>query len=93
MSKTGVHVVPALVVFQTPPEAAARYQVSGRSGLTAISETRPDIVAGPMPRRVSPSNVEACSTPFPFSAFWAATVASRESATMKPTATFGETRI
>ena len=36
-------VVPELVVFQTPPEAATTYQVLCLSGSTVMSPTRPDI--------------------------------------------------
>src|SRR5262245_37039830 len=48
--KTGVKVVPALVVFQTPPDATPMYQVCLSSGCTAIELMRPDINAGPMAR-------------------------------------------
>src|SRR5687767_4065545 len=48
--KTGVNVVPALVVFQTPPEATPIYQVCLSSGCTAITLMRPDIRAGPTDR-------------------------------------------
>src|SRR5829696_7064838 len=50
----GVQVVPALVVFQTPPDATATYQVAGRVGSTAMSEIRPEVSAGPMGRSSRP---------------------------------------
>ena len=56
-SKIGVQVVPALVVFHTPPEPTATYQVARFSGWMAMSATRPDISAGPIPRSSSPANV------------------------------------
>ncbi len=68
-SKTGVQVVPALVVFHTPPEAAATYQVLGRVGSTAMSTMRPPTVAGPMLRSSRPAKVEAESPPFFSSGF------------------------
>ncbi len=43
------------MVFQTPPEAAATYQVLGLTGSTAMSFTRPDINAGPIPRSFNPA--------------------------------------
>src|SRR5688572_15290815 len=48
-----VQVVPALLVFQTPPEPAATYQVLRSRGCTAISEIRPLMRAGPMLRSLS----------------------------------------
>ena len=53
-SNTGIHVMPALVVFQTPPEPTATYQVVASSGWTAMSAMRPPISAGPMPRSARP---------------------------------------
>src|SRR5829696_3040989 len=47
----GVQVVPALVVFQTPPEPAATYQIPGTVGWTAMSAMRPLIRPGPMLRK------------------------------------------
>src|SRR5215216_1277335 len=47
----GVQVVPALMVFQTPPESAATYQMPGAVGWTAMSAMRPLIRPGPMPRK------------------------------------------
>src|SRR5688572_10140463 len=47
-SKTALQVVPAFVVFQTPPEPAATYQVLRSRGCTAISAIRPLMMAGPM---------------------------------------------
>src|SRR5436190_19243413 len=56
LSNTGVHVVPALMVFHTPPDATATYQVFLSRGCTAMSATRPDVSAGPMERKRSPLN-------------------------------------
>ena len=50
------------MVFQTPPEAATTYQVLRFTGSTAISPTRPDITAGPIPRRLNPAKT-ACVPP------------------------------
>ena len=65
-SNTGSQVVPALVVFHTPPHATAIYQVCLSPGATAMSTTRPELIAGPMPRRASPLKVDdlnSVSTP------------------------------
>src|SRR6185503_355320 len=43
--KTGEKVMPALVVFHTPPEATPMYQVCLSSGCTAMTLMRPDIMA------------------------------------------------
>ena len=51
--KTGVKVVPALVVFHTPPDATPMYQVCLSSGCTATTLMRPDIIAGPTARSFS----------------------------------------
>src|SRR5688572_23711709 len=48
-SKTGFHVVPPSVVFQTPPEAVAAYAVDGSPGTPATRDTRPP-AAGPTRR-------------------------------------------
>ena len=48
----GSHVVPLLLVFQTPLEASAMYISAVLSGLTAISAMRPEVVAGPKPLKV-----------------------------------------
>src|SRR4051812_10442791 len=53
-SKTGVNVVPRLVVFQRPPNAVATYHVFGDLGSIAMSWTRPVWIAGPMLRNSSP---------------------------------------
>src|SRR4051812_35126231 len=45
-----VHVVPLLVVFQTPPVAKPTYIVLGSLSTTAMSSTRPPTFAGPMDR-------------------------------------------
>src|SRR5262249_11018706 len=57
VSKIGEKLVPALTVFQTPPEAATTYQVDLSRGSTAMSPTRPDETAGPIERSSSPANV------------------------------------
>ena len=44
----GEKVVPELVVFQIPPDAAAIYQVDELMGSTAISDMRPEVTAGPI---------------------------------------------
>ena len=49
LSNTGVQVVPELVVFHTPPDAAAMNQTCLFRGSTAMSATRPDVAAGPHP--------------------------------------------
>src|SRR3954466_164352 len=56
--------MPALVVFQTPLEAAATYQVVGVRGSTAMSMTRPPTTAGPMLRNSRPAKGEAGIPPF-----------------------------
>src|SRR4029079_8796876 len=68
-SKTEDQVVPALVVFHTPPEAAATYQVLGFVGSTATSTMRPPTTAGPMLRSSRPAKVEAERPPFFSSGF------------------------
>src|SRR4051812_44871274 len=50
----GLKVVPALVVFHTPPAAAATYQMRASWGSTAKSMIRPETSAGPMPRNSRP---------------------------------------
>src|SRR6267378_173035 len=50
LSNTGSHVVPLLVVFQTPPEAVPTYTMFGLLSTTAKSSMRPPIVAGPISR-------------------------------------------
>src|SRR6267142_1247710 len=63
LSKTGRNVVPALVVFQIPPAAAATKNV--RDGL-ATPDTRPAMFAGPMLRQRNPaSSVESKVMPLP----------------------------
>ena len=51
MSKIGVQVVPALVVFHTFPDEAATYQVLRSVGSMAMSAMRPEATAGPMLRQ------------------------------------------
>src|SRR5882724_12935376 len=50
LSNIGSHVVPLLVVFQTPPEAVPTYTMFGLLSTTAKSSIRPPIVAGPSSR-------------------------------------------
>src|SRR5258708_3279139 len=50
LSKTGVHVVPLLVVFQTPPAATPTNTMFGLLSTTAKSSMRPPITAGPISR-------------------------------------------
>ena len=50
----GFHVVPALSVLKTPPEATATYHVLRLTGSTATSVMRPDINAGPILRSFKP---------------------------------------
>src|SRR5205807_5495770 len=50
LSNIGSHVVPALVVFQTPPEAVPTYTVLGLDSTTAKSSIRPPMMAGPSSR-------------------------------------------
>src|SRR5215510_948386 len=49
--------MPALVVFHTPPDAAATKYSLWLLGLTAKSTTRPSVFAGPMLRNISPPKV------------------------------------
>jgi hypothetical protein len=60
-SKIGVNVAPRLTVFQTPPNAAATYQVFGFFGSIAMSCTRPVWITGPMLRKVRPLRTSAVS--------------------------------
>src|SRR5258708_33496415 len=53
----GVNVVPAFVVFHTPPDAVARYHTRGSLGSTARSTMRPEIMAGPIGRSSRPAKV------------------------------------
>ena len=55
-SKTGVHDVPELTVFQTPPTVAT-YQVLRRPAGTAMSMMRPLVTAGPIDRSSRPVKV------------------------------------
>ena len=50
LSNTGSHIVPLLVVFQTPPEAVPTYTMLGLLSRTAKSSMRPPITAGPISR-------------------------------------------
>src|SRR5690242_2439441 len=58
LSKTGLKVVPPLVDFHTPPDAAPTYTVSRPSSCTAVTAaTRPLIAAEPMLRAPRPEMV------------------------------------
>src|SRR2546426_994822 len=64
LSKTGRNVVPALVVFQIPPAAAATKNVRDGLGMPATLDTRPAMFAGPMLRQRNPaSSVESSVIP------------------------------
>src|SRR6266487_1450561 len=64
LSKTGRNVVPALVVFQIPPAAAATKNVLDGLGMPVTLETRPPMFAGPMLRQRKPaSSVESSVMP------------------------------
>src|SRR6266849_10897795 len=64
LSKTGRNVVPALVVFQIPPAAAATKKVRDGLGMPATLDTRPAMFAGPMLRQRNPaSSVESSVIP------------------------------
>src|SRR5258705_6314503 len=66
LSKTGRNVVPALVVFQIPPAAAATKNVFDGLGMPVTLETRPPMFAGPMLRQRKPaSSVESSVMPPP----------------------------
>src|SRR5712691_12316498 len=55
LSKTGRNVVPALVVFQIPPAAAATKNVFEGLGIPTTLETRPPMLAGPTLRQRKPA--------------------------------------
>src|SRR6267142_3769097 len=66
LSKTGRNVVPALVVFQIPPAAAATKNVRDGLAMPATLDTRPAMFAGPMLRQRNPaSSVESKVMPLP----------------------------
>jgi hypothetical protein len=66
LSNTGRNVVPALVVFQIPPAAAATKNVREGLGMPATLDTRPAMFAGPMLRQRNPaSSVESSVIPPP----------------------------
>src|SRR3989442_12924054 len=66
LSKTGRNVVPALVVFQIPPAAAATKKVRDGLGMPVTLDTRPAMFAGPMLRQRNPaSSVESRVMPPP----------------------------
>src|SRR5919106_1545749 len=71
LSNTGRNVVPALVVFQIPPVAAATKNVRDGLGMPSTSVIRPAMFAGPMGRqRNAASSVESSGV-----ASWAARAA------------------
>ena len=49
--------MPALIVFHTPPDAAATKYFAGFFGSTAKPITRPEVNAGPIERKRSPLKV------------------------------------
>src|SRR6266513_2870018 len=55
LSNTGRNVVPALLVFQMPPAAAATKNVFDGLGMPVTLETRPIMFAGPMLRQRNPA--------------------------------------
>src|SRR5438046_4358358 len=64
LSNTGRNVVPALVVFQIPPAAAATKNVRDGLGIPVTLDTRPAMFAGPMLRQRNPaSSVESSVMP------------------------------
>src|SRR6267142_6797596 len=64
LSNTGRNVVPALVVFQIPPAAAATKNVRDGLGSPATLDTRPCMLAGPRLRQRKPaSRVESSVMP------------------------------
>src|SRR3989449_9707112 len=66
LSNTGRNVVPALVVFQIPPAAAATKKVRDGLGMPVTLDTRPAMFAGPMLRQRNPaSSVESNVMPPP----------------------------
>src|SRR5215831_5209152 len=56
-SKTGVQVLPLLMVRHTPPEADATKYFAALLGSTAKPITRPEVNAGPRERNRNPLNV------------------------------------
>src|SRR5207253_9944946 len=64
LSNTGRNVVPALVVFQMPPAAAATKNVFDGLGMPVTLDTRPPMFAGPMLRQRKPArSVESSVIP------------------------------
>ena len=70
LSVIGLQVVPAFVVFHTPPEPTATYQVFSFSRSMAMSAILPDINAGPILLNLKPLRAALTDT---FSSFlsWA----------------------
>src|SRR5213594_5216540 len=66
LSNTGRNEVPALVVFQIPPAAAATKNVFDGLGMPTTLDTRPPMLAGPMLRQRKPArSVESSAIPPP----------------------------
>src|SRR5437764_5282698 len=66
LSNTGRNEVPALVVFQIPPAAAATKNVFDGLGMPVTLDTRPPMFAGPMLRQRKPArSVESSVIPPP----------------------------
>src|SRR6267378_1122414 len=64
LSNTGRNVVPAFVVFQIPPAAAATKDVRDGLGMPVTPDTRPPMFAGPMLRQRNPArSVESSVIP------------------------------
>src|SRR4029078_12572834 len=88
LSKTGVKVVPRLLVFHRPPKAVATYQPSEFFEAMARSCTRPVAVAGPMLRNSRPFRTSAVRRSPDAAGVWRArveTVPARHSATTADT--------
>src|SRR5689334_11481883 len=60
----GVKLMPALVVFHSPPDAVATYHVLLSVGCTAMSRMRPEITPGPIERNLSPPSAPASGSFF-----------------------------
>ena len=56
LSNTGRNEVPALVVFQIPPAAAATKNVFDGLGMPTTLDTRPPMLAGPTLRQRKPAS-------------------------------------
>src|ERR1041384_7686170 len=67
-SKIGSKVVPAFVVFHTPPVAAPTYNVDGLPSTTAKSSIRPPMIAGPIERHCRFLSATSSGLSLPFCA-------------------------